>query len=75
MLRISFPRLDLPKQLITLLQEIINRSPNSYTGEGSPEGVITGSPPDIYLNKSGGAGTTLYVKESGIGTNTGWVAK
>lgn len=75
MLKVTFPRLDIPKQLITLLQEIINRSPNSYTGEGSPEAVITANVGDLYINKSGGAGTTLYVKESGNGTNTGWVAK
>ena len=42
---------------------------------GSPNGVVTGNPGDMYLNKSGGAGTTLYIKESGSGTNTGWVAK
>lgn len=45
------------------------------TGTGSPQSVVTGSPGDIYLNKSGGAGTTLWVKESGTGTNTGWVGK
>lgn len=43
-------------------------------GSGSPEGVITGSPGYIYLRTDGGAGTSLYVKESGTG-NTGWVAK
>lgn len=75
MLKVVFPRLDLPKQLITLLQEIINRSPNSYTGEGSPEGAVEGNVGDLYINRSGGANTTLYVKESGNGTNTGWVAK
>lgn len=45
------------------------------SGTGSPEGVIQGSPPDLYLNASGGAGTTLYVKESGTNTTTGWVGK
>jgi len=45
------------------------------SGVGSPNGVIVGSPGDIYSNTSGGAGTTLYVKESGSATNTGWVAK
>jgi len=43
-------------------------------GNGSPETVVTGSPGDLYSNTSGGAGTTLYVKESGVATNTGWVA-
>jgi hypothetical protein len=46
-----------------------------FTGTGSPNAVVTASPGSLYLNLSGGAGTTLYVKESGVGTNTGWVAK
>lgn len=45
------------------------------TGTGSPNGAVVGSPCDIYTNKSGGAGTTFYVKESGSATNTGWVGK
>jgi hypothetical protein len=43
-------------------------------GTGSPEGVITGAVGSRYMRTDGGAGTTLYVKESGTG-NTGWVAK
>lgn len=43
-------------------------------GTGSPEGVVTAPPGTLYLNDAGGAGTTLYVKESGAG-NTGWVGK
>lgn len=43
-------------------------------GAGSPESSITASPGALYLNTSGGTGTTLYVKESGTG-NTGWIAK
>jgi hypothetical protein len=43
-------------------------------GTGSPEGAITASIGALYINTSGGAGTTLYVKESGSG-NTGWVGK
>lgn len=43
-------------------------------GTGSPEGVVSASPGAMYLNLSGGAGTTLYVKEIGTG-NTGWAAK
>jgi hypothetical protein len=45
------------------------------SGTGSPNGSAVGSPCDVYANKSGGAGTTLYVKESGSTTNTGWVGK
>jgi hypothetical protein len=47
---------------------------NFYTGTGSPEGSITANPGSLYTNQVGGAGLTLYVKESGTG-NTGWVAK
>lgn len=43
-------------------------------GTGSPEGSVTAAPGSLFLNLSGGTGTTLYVKESGIG-DTGWVAK
>jgi hypothetical protein len=42
---------------------------------GSPEGVVFGSPGDLYSDKNGGAGLTFYVKESGVATNTGWIAK
>lgn len=44
------------------------------TGLGSPEGVYFGAVGSLYLRTDGGAGTTLYVKESGTG-NTGWAAK
>lgn len=43
-------------------------------GAGSPESVVTASPGALYTRTDGGAGTTLYVKETGTG-NTGWVAK
>jgi hypothetical protein len=45
------------------------------SGSGSPNGVVTGSPGDLYTSVGGGSGTTLYVKESGSATNTGWVGK
>jgi hypothetical protein len=44
-------------------------------GSGSPQGVVTANPGSLFLNLTGGANTTLYVKESGTATNTGWVAK
>jgi hypothetical protein len=44
------------------------------SGAGSPEGVVTAAVGSLYTRTDGGAGTTLYVKESGAG-NTGWVAK
>lgn len=45
-----------------------------YRGAGSPEGVVTAPIGDMYVRTDGGAGTTLYIKESGSG-NTGWVGK
>jgi hypothetical protein len=45
------------------------------SGVGTPNGAVVGSPGDLYLNTSGGAATTLWVKESGAATNTGWVGK
>lgn len=44
------------------------------SGAGTPEGSVTAVVGSLYTDTSGGAGTTLYVKESGTG-NTGWVAK
>lgn len=44
------------------------------SGSGTPEGAITAPVGSLYTRTDGGAGTTLYVKESGAG-NTGWVAK
>ena len=44
-----------------------------FSGSGSPEGAVTGRPGDLYLNITGGAGTSIYTKESGNETNTGWI--
>lgn len=41
---------------------------------GTPEGVVTAPIGSIATRDDGGAVTTMYVKESGVG-NTGWVAK
>lgn len=43
-------------------------------GAGTPEGAVSARVGSLYTRTDGGAGTTLYVKESGTG-NTGWVAK
>jgi hypothetical protein len=43
-------------------------------GTGTPEGVVTAPVGSQWLRSDGGAVTTLYIKESGVG-NTGWVAK
>lgn len=44
------------------------------SGAGSPEGAVTAPVGSLYSRTNGGAGTSLYVKESGAG-NTGWVGK
>ncbi len=44
-----------------------------FNGYGSPEGVITAGIGSVYLRADGGAGTSVYAKESGTG-NTGWTA-
>lgn len=47
--------------------------PFDSAGSGSPEGALTAPVGSIYRRTNGGAGTVLYVKESGTGS-TGWVA-
>jgi len=49
------------------------------SGTGDPNGFIMGFPGCLFTRTDGGAGTTLYVKETGgtptVPTNTGWVGK
>lgn len=58
----------------------IRFGPNGLTdigiiaGTGSPEGAITAPVGSLYLRRDGGAGTSIYIKETGS-ENTGWVAK
>lgn len=60
---------------IELIGDIeVNGSIKILTGTGTPESAVSASVGSLYLRTDGGAGTTLYVKESGTG-NTGWVAK
>jgi hypothetical protein len=42
-----------------------------YENNGTPNGVITESPGAVCLDSTSG----LWVKETGINTNTGWVKK
>jgi hypothetical protein len=43
-----------------------------FSGTGTPEGTQVGFIGDLYSRRDGGSGTSLYVKESGNNTNTGW---
>jgi hypothetical protein len=60
---------------LTSPMRVIGGGLRAYVGGGNPNGVVVGSVGDLYVNISGGAGTVLYVKESGVGTSSGWVAK
>lgn len=40
-----------------------------------PNGNVVASPGALYTSSAGGAGVTLWVKESGVNTDSGWVAK
>lgn len=51
-----------------------NGAPVWRSGAGTPEGAIAAPVGSLFSRTDGGAGTSLYVKESGSG-NTGWVAK
>lgn len=44
------------------------------SGVGTPEGAVAAPVGSLFTRTDGGAGTTLYVKQSGSGA-TGWVAK
>lgn len=48
--------------------------PTITSGTGTPEGAVSAPVGSIRFRTDGGAGTSIYVKESGAG-NTGWVAK
>jgi len=68
---------DLPglvRALTLRLAELDEASNWLYRGNGTPEAVVAAPVGSLYLRSNGGAGTTLYVKESGTG-NTGWVGK
>ncbi|WP_432421722.1 pyocin knob domain-containing protein [Paenibacillus peoriae] len=56
------------------LNTLKSASINLYSGNGSPEGVVSAPVGSLYRRWDGGANTTLYVKQSGSG-NTGWAAK
>lgn len=47
--------------------------PEFSEGDGSPEGVISAPRTARYYNRTGTAGTFLFVKTTPTG-NTGWVA-
>lgn len=58
-----------------IAQVLLGNGVTISLGSGSPETAVTGNVGDLYMNSAGGAGTTFFVKESGVGTNTGWIGK
>lgn len=64
----------IPSSCLTMHSDDGTQGGQIHTGSGSPEGIITATVGSLYMRTDGGAGTSLYVKESGTG-NTGWVAK
>jgi hypothetical protein len=60
-----------------LYSDVLNLGsvPVTWTsGVGDPNGSYTAPVGSLYTRTDGGSGSTLYVKESGVG-NTGWVSK
>lgn len=53
----------------------LGNGPTMLTGTGSPQGTVAAPVGSLYLRSDGGAGTTLYVKQSGASSSTGWVGK
>ena len=45
------------------------------TGLGDPNAKVAGNVGDVFQRIDGGAGSSFYVKESGNGSNAGWMAK
>lgn len=50
-------------------------APYITSGTGTPQGNLIAPVGSIYMRIDGGSSTSFYVKESGAGLNTGWVAK
>jgi len=64
-----------PTEQFQALLESLELAVNLNTpivGSGSPEGVVTANPYQVYLDSTGGAGTIQYRKMTGTG-NTGWI--
>jgi len=52
----------------------MNGGPKILFGTGTPEGAVTAAKGSIFMRSDGGAGTSLYSKESGTGS-AGWIGK
>ncbi len=45
-----------------------------FYGYGTPLNIVVANMGSIYMNKSGGANTSVYIKEADNDEATGWVA-
>ena len=70
---INFSPTKLTSSFLFLLQST-SGTIVEHTGADTPEGAIISGVGGLWKRTNGGAGTTLYVKESGT-SNTGWVGK
>jgi hypothetical protein len=61
--------------IAALVKQFVRTLPYRVSGIGAPNGVVLGSPGDMYVDTKGGANATLWVKESEVDTTFGWVAK
>jgi hypothetical protein len=52
----------------------VQNSLSTFQNVNTPEGAVVAPRGSVYQRTDGGAGTSIYIKESGTG-NTGWVAK
>jgi hypothetical protein len=68
---------DNPSHLIwhSPVDKKVHRLSGMLSGTGTPQGNVSAMRGTLYLRTDGGTSTTLYVKETGDNTNTGWVAK
>lgn len=65
----------MPSDRMAEWAEEVTRQVNFNTvlsGTGSPEGVLSADPRQMYMDESGTAGSILYIKKTGTG-NTGWI--
>lgn len=65
---------DTTTTLRTFIDDFLSAGVLLLAGTGSPENAVSAPVGSLYTRTDGGAGSTLYVKESGTG-NTGWAAK
>lgn len=67
-------RSSAPADLVRIDSTGILTAPNIKRGAGAPNSAVTGNVGDLYQQTDGANGATLWIKETGNATNTGWNA-